>query len=173
MDCKHCENETVGVKEFIPLIVMFCLVIVWTVIFVFLRNTFSSVQAIMSAFMAGYFLLFGALKLFNIKGFANSYKNYDFIASAYPPFGYVYPFIEFILGLGYLFLFALPVVNIITLILMSLKAYSVRKALNEGKDVRCACLGGFFNIPITRITFFEDCLMVIMALTMLILMVRP
>jgi hypothetical protein len=33
--------------------------------------------------------------------------------------------------------------------------------------VQCACMGGFFSIPITWVTFYEDALMAAMALFMI------
>jgi len=52
-------------------------------------------------------------------------------------------------------------------LLMLEKAESVYTKLQEPEVVTCACLGGWFRIPVTRVTLGEDILMALMALTML------
>ena len=59
----------------------------------------------MLQFMGIVFLLLSILKLINIKGFANMFVQYDLIAKKSKIYAYIYPFIEFFLGLMYLFTF--------------------------------------------------------------------
>ncbi len=119
-------------------------------------------------FMAGYFLIFGMLKIVNWPKFVQSYKSYDTLASRFPKYAQIYPGIEFSLGVLMYFWIGFVTVNILVTLLMLQKAHAVFLKLRSGEAVRCACLGGFFNIPVTWITFFEDFLMALMAIWMII-----
>src|ERR1700737_3406212 len=48
----------------------------------------------MRHFMAGFFLIFSFFKLLDLKGFAESYATYDIVAGKWPPWGYLYAFME-------------------------------------------------------------------------------
>ncbi|MEN9622061.1 MAG: hypothetical protein RLZZ67_495 [Candidatus Parcubacteria bacterium] len=153
-------------KKFAPLITMFALVIAYTVYGQISIGMFYLHHA-MADFMGAFFLLFGLLKVLNIHKFAPSYAKYDSIAQKVPAWGYVYPLFELAFAYAYFTQTHLLLVNSMVFVLMSLKAYSVNKKLSNGESIQCACLGGFFNIPITRVTVAEDALMAVMAFTML------
>lgn len=154
-------------KDFLPLIAVFSLVIS----FVGLRqlNYGPDLRSAMQDFMAAFFLLFGALKLLNLKGFVSAYAMYDVIAKKSTAYAYAYPFIEIGLGLAYLFRLFPNVTNFITLIVMFVSAIGVAIELSKGRDITCACLGVVFKVPMTYVTLFEDLLMAAMALIMLFL----
>ena len=152
-------------RKFRPLILMASIVILLTVLYELYFGY--SFHTAMYALMGMYFLVFGSLKVANWKKFPEAYRAYDEFARISKAYAYAYPAIE--IGLAVLFLTqtALPFAAITTAILMIEKAYSVRKKLRTGEKITCACLGGFFSIPITWVTFFEDGLMAVMALSMI------
>jgi hypothetical protein len=159
---------------------MFALVLAWTAyieaaradapLSVFFHNLgfFFSLHTFFDNFMGAYFVLFGLLKLANLRTFAAAYARYDFFAMRSRWYAYAYPFLE--LGLGYMFLFGINhrVANAVTLVLMTEKALSVAESLRKGSAPQCACLGGFFSLPISKVTLFEDVLMAVMAFVTLI-----
>ena len=150
--------------RFLPLITMFTLVLLATLFF---ETYFGwSVHGAMLAFMGFYFLFFGALKALNWNRFAQAYRRYDSIAKDSELYALLYPAIE--LSLGALFLSGTGVLatSLFTMLLMTQKAYSVTRKLAEGGEVQCACLGGFFSIPVTHITLIEDIGMALMAAMM-------
>jgi len=152
-------------RLFRPLIIMASLVIVFATFHWWLYNY--DYHVAMETFMAGYFLLFGGLKVANWKNFPASYRKYDLLAKEIPGFAWLYPALE--VGLGFLYyagVWLVPV-NLCVAMLMLVKAYSVNELLRQGGMTKCACLGGFFNVPITRVTFYEDLLMAAMAIAML------
>jgi len=153
-----------NLKLFFPLILIFSLVIIFTVLNSWYYSSDS--HEVMRYFMAGYFFIFGGLKVINWKKFVSSYRAYDHLAKRSVIYASVYPAMEFVLGLLYYFSISLLYVNLFTFLLMSQKAYSVYKKILSGDMTQCACLGGFFNIPVTRVTLGEDLLMAIMALAM-------
>lgn len=125
----------------------------------------------MSHFMAGFFLVFSFFKFLDLKGFAKAYATYDIVAKKIPAYGFIYPFLE--LGLGILFALKLfPLyTNIFTFILMSVSTIGVVQTLRIKSDFQCACLGTIFKLPMTRITLFEDLLMVLMSLGMILMLI--
>jgi len=117
----------------------------------------------MNHFMAGFFLVFSFFKLLNLKGFAESYAMYDLLAKKIPAYGYVYPFIELALGIGYLMRPDAFELNLATAIVMGFSSLGVIESVLNKKKIRCACLGDVFNLPMSTVTIIEDLLMVAMS----------
>lgn len=123
----------------------------------------------MSDFMGLFFVAFAFFKLLDPPGFAATYRGYDLIAQRLPAWGYLYPLVELGLGVSYLLGWRPLVTNIITLVLLSVGALGVLRALVYQKKVRCACLGTVFNLPMTTVSLAEDVVMAGMAGAMLLM----
>lgn len=121
----------------------------------------------MRGFEGLFFVTFACFKLADLKGFVDSYESYDVIAKRWRSYGYVYPFIELALGLGFLSGLALRPVLFITLGLMAVGSVGVLRELLRGSQIRCACLGSFVNLPLTQVSLTEDMVMGVMAAVML------
>ena len=121
----------------------------------------------MNRFMAGFFLVFSFFKLLDLPAFAASFAGYDVVASRWPRYGYVYPFIELALGAAYLAQWQPIATNVATLVVMGIGTVGVTQSLLAKRRIRCACLGGIFNLPMSYVTLAEDLLMIAMALAML------
>ncbi len=117
----------------------------------------------MNQFMAGFFLVFSAFKLLDIRGFATGYATYDLLARRCHPYGYIYPFLELALGILYLGGWMLSTTHIITIILMGFSSLGVINSLLKKQKIKCACLGTILNVPLSSITLIEDLGMVAMA----------
>lgn len=119
-------------------------------------------------FMAGFFLVFGSFKLFDLKGFRDAYATYDLLAKRWTAYGYIYPFLE--LGLGFAFLFKIGLTQALwlSLGLMTFSALGVTKAVLNKQNIRCACLGTTLNLPMSTITLVEDWGMALMSAAMLL-----
>jgi copper chaperone CopZ len=142
--------------------------------FVVLREVYKGgfdVMAAMGNFMGGFFIIFSFFKFLNLKGFAEAYSSYDVIAQKWSLYGYIYPFIELILGLAYLFGFLPLITNAATFIIMGVSTIGVLKSVLKKNKIQCACLGTVFNLPMSTVTLVEDLLMVIMALIMIIILI--
>jgi len=155
-----------AIRKFKPLIAIFILVLLFTLLHQFVYGF--HLHLFMQYFMAGYFFIFGGLKVVNWKKFVPSYRAYDHLAKKSSIYAWSYPAIEFGLGILYYFSITMLYVNLFVFLLMSQKAYSVYKKIKSGDMTQCACLGGFFKIPVTRVTLAEDLLMALMALSMFI-----
>jgi cation transport ATPase len=121
----------------------------------------------MSHFMAGFFLVFSFFKLMNLKGFAEGYRSYDVVAKVVPAYGFVYPFIELALGVAFLTGFNPFLTNVVTLVVMAISTIGVVQSLLKKTQFQCACLGTVIKLPLSKVTLFEDLLMVLMSAVML------
>lgn len=122
----------------------------------------------MHIFMGAFFLLFSFFKFLDLAGFAKSFASYDIIAGQIKLYGYAYPFIEFLLAWGYLCFWPIPIIYIVTIIVLGLGTIGVYKTVKNKKSIQCACMGNVFDLPMSKITIFENVLMMAMALIMLI-----
>jgi len=125
----------------------------------------------MNHFMAGFFLVFSFFKMLDIKGFAESYRTYDILAKNWKAWGYLYPFVELGLGLAYLIVFNPLLTNTVSFIVMSMSIIGVIQSVMNKKQIKCACLGAVFNLPMSTVTIIEDALMIGMSGIMLLLMI--
>lgn len=124
----------------------------------------------MNNFMAGFFLTFSFFKLLDIKAFAETYAMYDIVAKRIRAYGFIYPFIELVLGIAFLTGFNPYITNIMTLIVMTVSIIGVLQSVLNKQKIKCACLGAVFNLPMSTVTIIEDALMIAMSITMLVLM---
>lgn len=118
-------------------------------------------------FMAGFFIVFSFFKLLDLRGFADAYSTYDLLAKRWHSYGFIYPFLEFCLGLAFLFGAYLMQALWFSIVLMGFSSLGVIQALTEKRKIRCACLGTVLNLPISTITLVEDLGMVAMSVFML------
>jgi hypothetical protein len=117
----------------------------------------------MGNFMGAFFIAFSFFKLLDLRGFADSYSMYDVVARRVPAYGYVYPFIELLLGVAYVTGFQPFTTNLATLVVMGVSSIGVIQSLVNKQKIRCACLGTVFNLPMSTVTLVEDGLMIAMA----------
>ncbi|OGN63656.1 MAG: hypothetical protein A3E80_02680 [Chlamydiae bacterium RIFCSPHIGHO2_12_FULL_49_9] len=130
-------------------------------------GTGRKVYSMMHIFMGLFFCQFAMLKVFNPSGFAEGFQKYDFLAKRSKNYALAYPFIELALGLSYLSFINPFAVYSVTIVLMGIGAVGVIKALREGLEVRCACMGTVLDVPLSTVTLAEDVGMGLMALFML------
>lgn len=164
MKHEHIHGEY-SIRNFMPLIIIFTIII----LFVAAKQWYQGYEfhAAMYDFMGAFFIVFGSFKIINLQGFAEAYAIYDLVAQRIPMYAYIYPFLEFGLGLLYMTRMFLTYANIATVILMVVSALGVARELSKKRTIVCACLGTVFKIPMTYVTLLEDVLMAIMALLML------
>ena len=123
-------------------------------------------EGFMARFMGGFFLVFGGLKLLDLRGFVSAYAMYDVLAARVTAYGWVYPFLEVGLGLAYLAMPGEANLHLATLGIMSFSSVGVVLAVTRGEQLKCACMGTAFNLPMTTVTIVEDLGMAAMAAVM-------
>ncbi len=152
-------------KKYLALIIVFSAIVLWTIIHQSIIGW--SVHFAMHDFMGGFFLLLGTLKVISWNKFAESYQGYDPLAIKFPAYAYIYPAIEVFLGIVYQFRIGNELIwNIATTLILGTATIGIIKVLRRKEVVKCACLGGYFSIPITWFTVFENLLMIGMAIYM-------
>jgi len=156
----------VSVTTYKPLILIVAFLIGITLLTQFPFSDFSF-SLWMHHFMAGFFLAFSFFKLLNLNGFAESFAMYDIIAEKWKGFGMLYPFIELSLGISYLISTDLFYTNIATIVVLGIGTVGVIKSNLSKKKIKCACLGDIFNLPMSKVTIFENVTMIVMAILML------
>lgn len=119
----------------------------------------------MRFFMGTFFVAFAGFKFLDLPGFVMSYIGYDVIAKRSTLYAKAYPFIE--LGLGLAYLFGQNWADYITLPLMIIGAIGVGKELLRGSKIKCACLGTYIKLPLTKVSLTEDLVMGAMAAYMI------
>lgn len=127
-------------------------------------GTGASFSGAMHYFMGLFFLIFALFKLFDIEGFVKGFRKYDMLAQAFPRYAYAYPFIELLLGIGWLAQAWMLPLAAVTFVLMFVSAAGVLKSLAKGMDVRCACLGTTIDVPLSTVSVVENVGMGVMAL---------
>lgn len=153
-------------QQLAPLLYVFLVILVLSLVRQFATGV--DLMMFMMDFMGIFFIAFGLLKLVDLRGFVDGFQVYDFIAKRFRLYGYSYPFIEIALGglylLGFMFLWQ----NILVVILTSIGIYTAYKSINQKNEIRCVCLGTVFDLPMTWVTFFENTLMLLMVIFMII-----
>ena len=118
-------------------------------------------------FMGLFYIFFSFFKILDIKGFSMSFRMYDPLAKQAPIYGYIYPFIEVLLGMMFLIRFEVNIALILTVIVLGITTIGVTQTLINKRSIKCACLGTTLNLPMTDATFIENALMIIMAFSLI------
>ena len=164
------EPEKSWLETYKPILLVFGYILGATLLVEFATGGFDWMRW-MRHFMAGFFLVFSFFKIMDVAGFAASYSSYDIVARRWLGWGYIYPFVELALGVLFLLDFQPVFTNALTLAVMGISTVGVVESLLKKRRFQCACLGAVFNLPMSRITLFEDLLMVAMSGAMLFWMV--
>lgn len=112
-------------------------------------------------FVAFSMCLLAMTKLRDLEGFTTQFVSYDLLARRDMRYGWFYPFAEF--GAGVLMIAGLaPWLSApVALLIGTVGAASVIQAVYvEGRDLRCACVGGDSNVPLGAISLTENVMMV-------------
>ena len=161
----NSENEKSKLQQLKPLILILFYI---TTASVLLNYQNRDRNEIMLDFMGLFYIVFSFFKLLDLKGFSESFKMYDPLASRVPIYGWIYPFIEVVLGLMFLMHFGVKTALVITLIVLGVTTIGVTKSLLDKKSIRCACLGTALKLPMTEATFIENAVMIVMAILLLV-----
>jgi copper chaperone CopZ len=149
-------------KTYKPLILIFTYVFLVATSYQIFQKEFNF-NLLMNHIMAGFFIGLSFFKFLNLKAFAESFSSYDPIAQRFLGYGYVYPFVEILLGLMFVSGIGLPAANLITIIILTATTLGVIQRLKSKSQIQCACAGAGFNLPLSSVTVFENVIMVLMA----------
>tara|TARA_B100000242_G_scaffold47885_1_gene28513 strand:+ start:402 stop:1103 length:702 start_codon:yes stop_codon:yes gene_type:complete len=162
------DNEIIKsnkIKQLKPLFIILGYISVTSILLNF-RN-WNSTNAMLD-FMGLFYIIFSFFKILDIKGFSTSFKMYDPLAKKITIYGYIYPFIEILLGLMFLTRIEVNIALLITIIILGITSVGVTKTLLNKRTINCACLGTTLKLPMTEATFIENAIMITMAIVLLI-----
>lgn len=159
------ETPKSDLQQLFPLFLIFGYITIAAVLLNY--NPWNS-SGFMLDFMGLFYIVFSFFKLLDLKGFPESFKMYDPLAKVIPFYGWVYPFIELALGFLFLMRIEIPIALVVTLIILGITTLGVTKTLLDKKSIQCACLGTALKLPMTKATFIENSIMIVMAIIMLL-----
>lgn len=121
-----------------------------------------------SGFMGTSLSMLASLKLMDLESFTEGFGKYDLITQRVKPYGKAFPFLELLLGLGFLSGTAPVVTGFGSLVLGTSGAISVFKAVYIDKlSLNCACVGGNSKAPLGVVSFLENAIMIVMGTALL------
>ncbi len=119
-------------------------------------------------FMGLFYIVFSFFKMLDLKGFPDSFRMYDPLAKKVPIYATIYPFIETALGLLFLMRIEIGIALGATIVILGITTVGVTKILLDKKSIQCACLGTALKLPMTKATFIENSIMIVMAIWMIL-----
>jgi len=146
----------------------------WVLGFVLIGGSILSIVFnFMLLYMGIFFIVFSLMKMPDWKGFVGAFGMYDLIAKRIKAYGWIYPGIEFVIGILYLVNyfageFYLLTAAWVTLFIMGIGSIGVGKNIFSKNKIQCACLGTKIKVPLTKVTFIEDLIMAVMAIMILV-----
>ncbi len=161
---EHIEERS-EIRQLFPLFLIFGYI---TMASVLMNIRPWSMSSAMLDFMGLFYIVFSFFKFLDLKGFPGSFRMYDPLAKVVPIYAWVYPFIEVVLGLMFLTRFEISIALVATLIVLGITTIGVTRILMQKKSIQCACLGTALKLPMTKATFIENSIMILMAIAMLI-----
>ncbi|WP_055435060.1 heavy-metal-associated domain-containing protein [Lacinutrix algicola] len=161
----HDDEVKSDLQQLKPLFIIFGYITVASVLLHYKQWNWNS---FMLDFMGLFYVVFSFFKILDLKGFPESFKMYDPLAKAIPTYAKIYPFLELALGVLFLMRIQIPVALIITIIILGITTIGVTKTLLDKKAIQCACLGTALKLPMTKATFIENTIMIVMAIIMLL-----
>ena len=156
-------NSPSKLKQLCPLFLIFSFVIIGSL----MLTKGDSISLFMTNFMGLFYLVFGFFKFLDYKGFPASFRQYDPIAKQIKIYGWLYPFIETILGIMFLYQIELAIALWVTVVILGATTVGVSQQLFQKSKIECACLGTALNLPMTEATLIENSIMLLMAFSML------
>jgi len=123
-------------------------------------------KELMPRTMGTIFLVLGLLKLTDLRSFSNIFSKYDVVAKRVPVYGYLYPFLEIMIGLS-LFVkdYRVPAYKTI-IVLMTIGLFGIFGIMvSKGSTLRlrCGCMGSLLHVPLSYVTISENLVMIAMS----------
>ena len=143
-----------------PLLIIFLYIIFATACLPFVE-----VNNYMQNFMGLILLTFSYFKIINLQKFSESFIQYDPLAKIFKPYSSLYPFLEVILGVGFLTAFNIKYVSILTALVTGIGAYGILQTIKSKQIIECACLGMVFKFPLSKVSLIENLVMCVMSVS--------
>jgi len=130
-------------------------------------NTLSKKKQFISNVLGTVLIFLGIIKLYNLSSFVSTFNKYDLIASNVPFYGYIYPFLEIILGILFLKQSNIKSLYTVTIIFISINLLGVINGLQSKYKLKCGCMGSFVDLPLSYLTIIENLFILIKTIILL------
>lgn len=120
-------------------------------------------------FIAVFSITFAAFKFIDIERFAHAYRSYDILAKRIRPWGYVFPFIEAFVGFWYLLSEAPVNLNVLAILLAGSALYGAKTEVKNKSRFRHTYYDGIIRLPMAKVGFVENAVMLALATALLAL----
>ncbi len=168
IDDEHVQdNKTIKiskVKQLKPLFIIFGYISITSILLNF--KDWNSTNAMLD-FMGLFYIIFSFFKILDVRGFSISFRMYDPLAKKITIYGFIYPFIEILLGVMFLTRIEVNIALLTTIVILGITSAGVTQTLLNKRSINCACLGTTLKLPMTEATFIENAIMIIMAIVLL------
>jgi hypothetical protein len=128
---------------------------------------FKNINDFIYLFMGFFLVIFSLFKWIDLQSFMQAFSLYDLVSKKFKAYLWIFPLLELVLGLNYLSQGFLLIGNSLVVVIMSINAISIGKAIYEKKKIFCACLGGAIKLPLSKVSLFETLVMLVMAAMMI------
>jgi len=161
----HINDSPSQTRQLFPLFLIFFYITVFSIM---MNRSSFHLGGFMYDFMGLFYIVFSFFKFLDYKNFPSSFSMYDPIAKIFPLYGWIYPVIETILGLFFLLRYQLLISLVATILILGITTIGVTRSLMDKANIQCACLGTALKLPMTKATFIENFVMILMAIWMLL-----
>ena len=161
----HINDSPSQTRQLFPLFLIFFYITVFSIM---MNRSSFHLGGFMYDFMGLFYIVFSFFKFLDYKNFPSSFSMYDPIAKIFPLYGWIYPVIETILGLFFLLRYQLLISLVTTILILGITTIGVTRSLMDKVNIQCACLGTALKLPMTKATFIENFVMILMAIWMLL-----
>lgn len=171
-DLKKFFNKKVADKNattYTPIIAIFGMTFLMALALSWSRFETVYLTGLIETFIALSMCALAIQKLRDLSAFSLQFITYDLVAMRYVPYAYVYAYLEAFSGIGMLAGFSAWLVAPPALLIGSIGAISVFKAVYlDKRELKCACVGGNSNVPLGFVSLTENLMMVAMGTWMFI-----
>lgn len=118
-------------------------------------------MGVIERFVAYSMAVLAVLKLRDLEAFSLQFVGYDLLARRWVPWSYVYPFVELLAGVAMIAGVVPWLSGPAAMLIGTIGGVSVVKAVYiDGRELKCACVGGDSNVPLGAISLTENVMMV-------------
>lgn len=155
-------------KSYAPIIAVFAVTLGLALAVSWLLTQSFPTLKVLELFVAISMSVLAILKLRDLDSFSNQFITYDILGKRAVKYSYVYPFIEAAAGISMVAKVGLFIFSPLAFIIGCIGTVSVIKAVYvEGRDLKCACVGGDSNVPLGFLSLTENLMMMFMGVWML------
>ncbi len=156
-------------STYTPVLALFAIAALLTASLALRQSLVLQAEPLILTFIAFVMVLLAVPKLQDLTAFSNQFITYDLIGMHKVRYAYFYPFAEAWAGLGMLAGLSAWAVAPVAIFIGSIGAISVVNAVYiQGRELKCACVGGDSNVPLGLLSLAENLFMLGAGLWMLL-----